>query len=286
MEISHQEGFLCPPAGGVLQPQLPCSLWSASNGNLKRKVSVDAGFCKQIPLFINKSQYMLPRSCLYTTTDCSVGKHTQSKMQKASSAVHPGTTSSSLYWKNTSFSAHSEKGTCLLCLYHDIPPTTVSPFTCLGQRETHLSTFAPTAAVLLRPPCSLAGQQDTRSNYWHVIRVLQPTDICCISIRAALSPAYTVPDKGYAATALSTWKSHSPWIPLIPQQREAAPCSPVSCGQQRRGTGLLQKQQAASIPGEALLRAAAWGFPFRKLRFNSPDVKVTHQGREQERGPA
>lgn len=47
MEISHQEGFLCPPAGGVLQPQLPCSLWSASNGNLKRKVSVDAGFANR-----------------------------------------------------------------------------------------------------------------------------------------------------------------------------------------------------------------------------------------------
>lgn len=116
--------------------------------------------------------------------------------------------------------------------------------------------------------------------------MLLPTDACCISIRAALSPAYTDSDKGYAATALSTWKSPSPWMPLILQQQwEAASCSPVSCRQHGRGTGLLQQQQVASIPGEALLRAAAWGFPFRKLSYSSPDVKVTHQGggREQER---
>lgn len=75
-------------------------------------------------------------------------------------------------------------------------------------------------------------------------------------------------------------------MPLILQQQwEAASCSPVSCRQHGRGTGLLQQQQVASIPGEALLRAAAWGFPFRKLSYSSPDVKVTHQGggREQER---
>lgn len=114
-----------------------------------QKVSVDAGFCKQIPVYANKFQYKLLRcQCLCTTTNCSVDEHILTEMPQISSALYPGSTCSFWHISKKGFAPSITNTTSLL--------TAMSPFSRPGQKQrAHGVPLLLTAAAPLnsQAPC-------------------------------------------------------------------------------------------------------------------------------------